>query len=305
MAELKINRKFLANPGFGIQNVGGQTLTMTVAGEVNNNVQTYKKIVFGCLFEQLAAIPLEDGKTDLDAFLNSLSLDAQNKIISAISHGDLQVWPVAGQVSIGSADGLKDITPGVADIAGSTLSAAAFRVALFKDFIDKNPAHITRMNIRAADMAALPQNVTIYTPNVFSGQYDKQIINVTADANMYQNQSSIITVSVDAFISRNCIIEFGGQFANLSTAKDLYVDVTFDKYLSLEKALYENLQLLATPAGQVSAAAEAVNEVNTQVQTAVGTAFRMPNNERTADVIRDAIRAGGTPTNVALQSWTR
>lgn len=91
----------------------------------------------------------------------------------------------------------------------------------------------------------------------------------------------------------------------MSTAKDLYVDVTFDKYLSLEKALYENLQLLATPAGQVAAAAEAVNEVNTQVQTAVGTAFRMPNNERTADVMRDAIRAGGTPTNVALQSWTR
>lgn len=305
MAELKINRKFLANPGFGIQNVGGQTLTMTVSGEVKNNVQTYKKIVFGGLFEQLAALPLENGKTDLDAFLNSLSIDGQNKIISVISHGDLQVWPVSGQVGFGMADGLKDITPGVADIAGSTLSAAAFRVAIFKDFIDKNPAHITRMNIRAADMSALPQNVTIFTPNVFSGQYDKQIINVTADANMYQNQSSIITVSVDAFISRNCIIEFGGQFANPSAAKDLYVDVTFDKYLSLEKSLYENLQLLATPAGQVAAATEAVNEVNTQVQTAVGTAFRMPNNEKTADVMRNAIRTGGTPTNVALQSWTR
>lgn len=304
MAELKINRKFLANPGFGIQNVGGQTLTMTVAGVVKDNVQTYKKIVFGGLFEQLAAMNVA-GETDLDAFLNSLSLDSDNKIQSSISHDDLQVWPVNGQLVFGVNDGLKDITPGVADISASTLAAAAFRVAVFKDFIDKNPAHITRMNIRAADMASLPQNITIYTPNVFSGQYDKQIVNVTADANMYQNQSSIITVAVDAFISRNCIIEFGGQFANLSTPKDLYVDVTFDKYLSLEKALYENLNLLATPAGQLSAASEAVNEVNTQVQTAVGTAFRMPNNERTADIMRDAIRAGGTPTNVALQSWTR
>lgn len=305
MAELNINRKFLANPGFGIQNVGGQTLTMTIAGEVNDNVQTYKKIVFGGIFEKLGFIPLKEGMTNLDAFLKSLSISTESKINSAMSHDELIVWPVKGGFSVGLDDGLKDITPGVADLSGSTLSAAAFRVAIFKDFIDKNPAHITRMNIRAADMAALPQNVTIYTPNVFSGQYDKQIINVTADANMYQNQSSIITVSVDAFISRNCIIEFGGQFANLNNAKDLYVDVTFDKYLSLEKALYENLQLLATPAGQVSAAAEAVKEVNTQVATAVGTAFRMPNNESTANVMRDAIRAGGTPTNVTLQKWTR
>lgn len=266
MAELKINRKFLANPGFGIQNVGGQTLTMTVDGSVDNGVQTYKKIYFGMLFMQMGAA------------------------------GALQK------------DGLVDITPGVQNLDRVGGTAAEQRVYIFKDFVSCNPVHITRMNIRAVSMDALPQNITVYTPNVFTGQFDKQIINVTADANMYQNQASIITVNVDTYISRNCIVEFGGQFSvpsTQATASRLYVDVTFDKYLSLEKALYENLQLLATPAGQVSAAAEAVNEVNTQVATAVGTAFRMPNNESTANIMRDAIRAGGTPANVALQQWTR
>lgn len=266
MAEIKINRKFLANPGFGIQNVGGQTLTMTIDGKIADGVQVYKKVYFGSLFMQMGAA------------------------------GALQK------------DGLVDITPGVQTLENLGGTAAEQRVWIFKDFVSCNPVHIIRMNIRAVSMDALPQNITIYTPNVFTGQFDKQIVNVTADANMYQNQASIITVNVDAYISRNCIVEFGGQFAvqaSQTVASKLYVDVTFDKYLSLEKALYENLQLLATPAGQVSAAADAVNEVNTQVATAVGTAFRMPNNERTADVMRDAIRAGGTPTNVALQQWTR
>lgn len=308
MAGFQINRKFLATPGWGIQNVGGQTLTMTIDGVVSSGTQTYKKIYFGSTFERMSNLlaKFENGRTDLKTFLSSLALNDDNEIISSIPAADLADFPVYGGVSVDMPDnGLVDITPGIGADADS-------KVVAFLDFIDKHPAHVTRMNIRAATMEALPQNITIYTPNVFTGQYDKQIINVTADANMYQNQASIITVQVDAFFARNSIVEFGGQFANAGTAKRLYVDCTFDRYLSLEKALYENLQLLATPAGQVAAASEAVTEVNNQVATAVGTPFRgtvaqtYSADAASADEVRREIRRGARPTtNIALQSWTR
>lgn len=131
-------------------------------------------------------------------------------------------------------------------------------VQSFKRFVNKNPIHIAKFNIRASDAVYLPTSIIISTPNFFTGQYDRQIINVTADTTMYQNQNNMVTINgLDILVGRQSVIQFDAAFST-ATQPSLSVDVTIDKYISLEKALYMNMQQLATAGG---AAENLANEV--------------------------------------------
>lgn len=147
------------------------------------------------------------------------------------------------------ADGISSISPAVTytNNKGDSVNGVKF----FRNFIQRNPVHITKMNVRASSLGVMPTNITILTPNIFTGQFDRQVINVTADTTMYQNQSNIVTIGgLDVFISRDSVIEFGGSFSE-ANAPTLNIDITIDKYLSLEKSLYENMQQLSTATGQM------------------------------------------------------
>lgn len=201
-------------------------------------------------------------------------------------------WKVLGS------NGLAAVTPGATlanvDPAGNPISSTE----VFKNFIKQNPAHVSKLNVRALRADLLPTSIEILTPNVFSGQWDRQIINVTADSNMYQNQGNIVTITTDFFLSRDSVVRFNGTFAEAANAP-LSIDVTIDKYLSLEKALVENYQLLQTTAGAINAVQQEIATINTvaaeklPVMTTQMQAVAAPNSGTTASAsVQPAVTRG-------------
>ena len=126
----------------------------------------------------------------------------------------------------------------------------------FFNFVSRNPIHIKSINLRAENEQMLPQQIVVLTPNIFTGQSDRQIIDVASRKTSYQYQSGIITIDdADLIICRNSSVAFNSSFniaLDISTqdiwdvinANPIYMDITIDKYFSLEKAFYENLRLL-------------------------------------------------------------
>lgn len=218
---MEINENFLANAGFGLVAAGGQALTMQVASRVDGNG---KHVGYA------------------DIVLNQ---------------------EIAMQMAVlGNLDGLIGISPAVNFTAmgqDGTKDAPADTVGLFRNFLQHNTAHISKLNFRAPSATTLPTSMLIFTPNIFTGQMDRQVLNITADTTMYQQQPNIVTINkVDLYIGRDSIIRFEGAF-NENSQTILNIDITIDRYISVERALVQNLQLLGTTSGQVMYAAQVLN----------------------------------------------
>lgn len=122
------------------------------------------------------------------------------------------------------------------------------RILNFFDFICKNPIHVNKINIRATDPAMLPTQILVETPNIFEGDAGRQIIDVSSQKTAYQYQNNIVTIeNTDLFIARNSDIKFKASFympVEDFWEKPIYIDWFVDYYLSLEKALYQNVKIL-------------------------------------------------------------
>lgn len=211
---LKSDTKFLATPGFVLKSAEGQSLTLNIKPKlVGGNYTKWYDVSF-----------------------------------------DPALYALTGSSVTGS--GIQAITPEVNTIPdldyGTPPTTAEMAIYRFLDFISKNPAHVTRLNFRASKMSVIPTQITVCTPNMFSGQVEKQTLNVTAASNMYQNQSDMVTVDCDMYLGRNSFLEFNAAFSE-ATAPTLNIDVKIDCYLSLEKSIYENLLILSTASGQAAA----------------------------------------------------
>ena len=122
------------------------------------------------------------------------------------------------------------------------------RVWNFINFVRQNPIHINKINIRATDGNMIPTQILIETPNIFQGDAARQIVDVSSRKNAYQYQNNIITLDgLDLFVGRNSNIKFNAAFS-MSAAdfydKPIYIDWFIDYYISLEKALCQNLKNL-------------------------------------------------------------
>lgn len=144
--------------------------------------------------------------------------------------------------------GLKDVTPSVSqdpffDAIGQVTDEDK-RIINFLEFVSDNPIHIKEINLRASNINILPAQIIIDTPNIFNGQMDRQLIDVSSQLNAYQYQNDIITIKdTDLLIGRNSCITFNGSF-NVPNTNTLFVDIVVDYYLSLEKGLKDNVTLL-------------------------------------------------------------
>lgn len=144
--------------------------------------------------------------------------------------------------------GLKDVTPSVNEEPFLDVLSPApdemKRVINFLEFVSDNPIHIKEINLRASNINILPAQILVDTPNIFNGQMDRQLIDVSSQLNAYQYQNDIITIKdTDLLIGRNSCIIFNGGF-NVPNTNTLYVDIVVDYYLSLEKGLKDNVTLL-------------------------------------------------------------
>lgn len=243
MADL-VNTKFIANPSFMIQSVGKQTIT----------VGWRPRYIIDTAEDKTASPPVKevghyDGFCDWPLMGEVGAQFGQGERFSPMSVSLQPDITLRGsrRVDAEEKEGAEDLSIG-----------GKFFFALF---LAENPIHCTKINVRASEVAALPATLEILTPNSFSGQMDRQIVNILADTNMYQNQASIITLNCDFFIARNSILRVDSSF-NLATAPTLAFDMTFDKYLSLEKAMVENYQLLQTTEGMISAVESEIQQIN-------------------------------------------
>lgn len=241
-----VNEKFIANPSFGIQSVGKQTITVAWRPRYVIDTEADEKAD-----PSVAEVGHYDGFCD---------------------------WPILGGLGYMAADDrfsplAVSLQPEI-DLKGTMKSGEEekrgyYKVPLpgsffFGLFLSENPIHCSKLNVRASDVAALPSTLEILTPNSFSGQFDRQIVNILADTNMYQNQNTIVTLDCDFFIARNSILRVDSSFNN-ATAYSLYFDMTFDKYMSLEKAMVENYTLLQTSAGLQNAIESEIANINAKM----------------------------------------
>lgn len=240
---LKIDNKFIASPSFVIRSAEGQNLTLAVKPKQSGgNYVKYYDVVFDPAYYALTGT------------------DIANSGISAV-------------------------TPSVTNLPDANmatpLSDTQQSIYNFLNFLALNPAHISRLNFRASALAYVPTQLTICTPNLFTGQVEKQVINVTAATNMYQNQGDIVTIDCDAYLCRNSYIQFNSAFST-AAAPTLNVDVKIDAYLSLEKAIIDNLRLLGTASGaaaaiqNVSAESDAVANVDEVADSAIQAINKKP-----------------------------
>lgn len=218
---MEINENFLANAGFGLVAAGGQALTMQVASR-------------------------------------------KNSLNKYVGYADVVLNPeIAIQMAaLGNADGLLGISPAIdftAQGRDDTLNAPVDAKGLFRNFLQHNTAHVGKLNFRASKPETLPTSMLVLTPNIFTGQMDRQVLNITADTTMYQQQANIVTINtVDLYIGRDSIIRFAGAFEE-GSSQTLNIDLTIDRYISVERALVQNLQLLSTTSGQLVQAAQVLN----------------------------------------------
>ena len=226
-----LDRNFIATPSFVVKSEGaGNTITMQAAPVTSgNNTTGWEKVNFG--FAGVANV--------------------YNGVVSPYN-----VTP-----SVANTDDLYSLWGSPADADGGAQSDANLRQARvynFLNFVHDNPVHVKAMNLRAANEQVLPQQIIIKTPNIFTGQLDRQIIDVASKKTAYQYQNGIITINdCDFYLCRNSIIEFTGAFSvATANAGAFFIDLVIDLYLSLEKGLVENNILLNTASGVYTAAKE-------------------------------------------------
>ena len=259
MAQVDVN--LLATPAFVMKNdANGQVITLGL-GAITETTGT--------------PVTLVTQKGWADIVINNSIVD---------SNSPLSISPmVTDDMYLAGANGSANIT-------GE--KAAKYR---FFSFLSHNPVHITKMNIRATDQSTIPSQIMILTPNIFTGVMERQIVDVASRKNAYQYQNDIITLEdLDFYLGRDSIIRFVSSFSRVNwqtgdagsaaeyfvkSSAPLYIDITIDRYISLEKGLYENVRLLTTATGQVSAITQEVAKVeaNTNPTLVLNTQNANPN----------------------------
>lgn len=223
-----LDRNFIATPSFVVKSEGaGNTITMQATPITSStNTVGWSKINFGF--------------SGLIAALNA----------------DLSPYNVTP--SVGNLDDNYVYTPVNPDVPADEGNIRQMRVYNFLNFVHDNPVHVKAVNLRAANEQVLPQQIIVKTPNIFTGQLDRQIIDVASKKTAYQYQNGIITITdCDFYLCRNSIIEFTGAFSvATASAGAFFIDLVIDLYLSLEKGLVENNILLNTASGVYTAAKE-------------------------------------------------
>lgn len=246
-----MDSNLIATPGFVVKNNGeGQTLTMQLAPIGANNGGTYTQTGWRpVLISPFAASAMLIGTADASPYNVTPSVDDIQDVINALDP--------SGSLLPNDSKGMRRM-----------------RVASFINFIEENPVHVKAINLRAEVDTVLPSQIIVKTPNLYSGQMDRQVIDVASRKTAYQYQNGIITISdLDLFVCRNSVIIFNGSFTVSETyitdmelfgAKSLYVDLVIDYYISLERGLVNNVALLQTASGQATMAVE--NYENTKAE---------------------------------------
>lgn len=193
------------------------------------------------------------------------------------------------------------VSPAVQDtinLSGNNqLTGMKAAIQAFHNFITDNPVHVKKVNIRVGNVAVMPSQLIILTPNIFTGIMSRQLIDISAQRNAYQYQNDIITLdNLDLVIGRNSIVRFAGNFnvqvwsgtAGQGTpyaktpAHSMFIDWTIDRYLSLEKGLVENVKLLETATGQADAINQEINKAEAKNVPTLNLNIENPNFDASA-----------------------
>lgn len=191
------------------------------------------------------------------------------------------------------AAGLSIISP----YTGGSVEAG---VSNFKKWWLQNPFLITAINVRASSQAALPSQIIIETPDIYSGNTNTQIVDIGANFNANQYQTNIVTIeNLCLFVGRNSTIRPVGN-ATSSTSVNLYLDITIRCFISLELALQQ-----AVIGGLVSAEGVANVLEGMDINTDITEVATIQQLKRTMTPAQIANAAANATSNAARRAWLR
>lgn len=193
------------------------------------------------------------------------------------------------------ADGLTIISP----YTGGSVDAG---VSNFKKWWSQNPFLITAINVRAASQAALPSQIIIETPDIYSGNINTQIVDIGANFNANQYQTNIVTIeNLCLFVGRNSTIRPVGN-ATSSTSVNLYLDITIRCFISLELALQQ-----AVLGGLVSSegVASVLEGIDVNQNTDITEIATIKELKKTMTPAQIAQAATSATSNAARRAWLR
>ena len=141
------------------------------------------------------------------------------------------------------------VSPAVTDnITSMESDERSAGIMNFMDFLAQNAIHIKAMNLRATIAATIPQQIVILSPDVFSGQSARQVVDIASKKTAYQYQNDIITIdNLNLIFGRNSTMSFLSSFVYTPTGSGeaaiaetaFYIDLVIDYYTNEEKYLYD------------------------------------------------------------------
>ena len=178
----------------------------------------------------------------LENFLASrvpLYMTAGTKTITLKVSSTEAVWGTVTPRTI--ANGTPGIITGISPQLFSGSNGVAQSVAAFGQWWEANPFVVKKLNIRCTKALDLPTQIIFKTNDIFSGNIQNQIVDVSAAFQSTQFQNSIVTIpNLEILVGRNTSIEIAGTPTGSSESPAvMFIDVTIGYFISLEFALQQ------------------------------------------------------------------
>ena len=155
----------------------------------------------------------------------------------AVGTKTLSIAITAASTSWGN---LKNSTNALSSLGEAYCTTSPYSTkAAVAEFWKNNAMYISKMNIRCSDATYLPTSIKFVTPNIFTGQDDVQVIDVSANIISMQYQQNIVTLNTDIMLGRSTYIDILGTAA---ANEVLTLDLTITHFASLEVGLQSFLE---------------------------------------------------------------
>lgn len=206
----------------------------------------------------------------LDNFLASrvpLYMTAGTKTITLKLSSQTSAWGTIVPRTI--ANGTPGIIAGISPQLFTGENGVANSVAAFGQWWEANPFVVKKLNIRCTNALDLPTQISFKTNDIFSGNVQNQIVDVSAAFQSTQFQNSIVTVpNLEVLVGRNTSIEIAGTPTGTSgTPAVMYIDITIGYFISLEFALQQAHLMQAESTETTTTVVSAVDNEGTKISS--------------------------------------
>lgn len=211
---------------------------------------------------------------------------------TSTSWGEIDLFKIANGGSRGTLVGISPQTD-------TSSEGAILSIQKFAQFCQLNPLIIKKLNIRCTNPLDLPTQIIVKTADIFAGNIQNQIVDVSASFNSNQFQNSIVTIpNIEVFLGRMSTIYIGGTPTGASSNPAVMsIDVTIGNFISLEFALQQAYLLNgngSTLAESATTVISAIDNEGTKVMADVNGSSGFSTVTERASILDELSRPGIT-----------